>query len=113
MLIRKTTLVFSFLMFLFSGCADDGPAMWCSDGECWCDNSERFIDESYLCDGDNDCRDWQDERGCPGVRIAKLPCVGLDCFCDDGEIIPSSWLCDDDPDCSGGEDEPESTGDDS
>jgi hypothetical protein len=75
----RTLLVsLSLLTFFAPGCASDGPAITClDDGDCYCSASGELIDESWLCDGDNDCGDWEDERGCPGVRIADLPCEGL------------------------------------
>ncbi|MEZ4253130.1 MAG: hypothetical protein R3B99_33395 [Polyangiales bacterium] len=98
-----------FTLFLFTlfvaGCGNDGPSMQCEGGDCWCDAAGYSISESWLCDGDNDCGDWQDERGCPGVRIPELPCFGLSCWCDGGGEIESHWVCDGEVDCDGGEDE--------
>lgn len=60
------------LLTLFVGCGNDGPSMRCEGGDCWCEASGRSIPERWLCDDDNDCGDWQDERGCP-VRARQTP----------------------------------------
>lgn len=107
MSVRSLLVSFSFVVvaLVVPGCADDGPSMWCENGDCLCDASGRWIPESWLCDGDNDCRDWQDERGCPGVRVPELPCHGLSCWCGGGREIASDEVCDGTSDCDGGEDE--------
>jgi hypothetical protein len=48
---------------LIAGCGSGD--LYCEgDGGCWCDNGE-WISEDWICDGDNDCGDFQDEEGCP------------------------------------------------
>ncbi len=58
-----------------------------------------------MCDGDNDCRDWQDEDGCPGVNIPRMDCEGDRCMCRAGREISIGWICDGDNDCGDWEDE--------
>jgi len=36
----------------------------CSEDQFKCANTGRCIPASYMCDGDNDCGDYSDERNC-------------------------------------------------
>ncbi|KAI2649718.1 Low-density lipoprotein receptor-related protein 1 [Labeo rohita] len=69
-----------------------------------CQNN-RCIPLRWLCDGDNDCGNDEDEsnstcsaRTCPSNQFA----------CSSGRCIPVSWTCDLDDDCGDRSDEPQS-----
>ena len=100
---RPTHWFLTFALLALTGCKT-GPDLPCSEGRCLCSNGDS-IREEQICDGDNDCDNWEDERGCPGVRIPSLPCVDGDCYCDSGEVIHDYWVCDGDDDCGDGQDE--------
>ncbi len=58
-------LFFSFLAstLLLIGCGDSG--LRCADTECLCSDGTP-IDESWVCDSEEDCFGGEDESGCPG-----------------------------------------------
>lgn len=96
----------TLMLVLLFGCASSGPHIECDDEHCYCENGED-IPLSWLCDGDNDCGDWADERGCPGVKLPDIECDGFEytCRCSNGVEIDSDYLCDGDNDCGNGQDE--------
>ena len=62
----------------------------CVIGEC--------IKKSWVCDGEKDCNNGEDELNCCNANTEFT--------CNDGfKCIKKSWLCDGDNDCDGGEDE--------
>ncbi|NXN98396.1 LRP2 protein, partial [Rhinopomastus cyanomelas] len=65
--------------------------------------SGRCIHQSWICDGDDDCEDNEDERGCESGRDECYPgewaCPGS------GHCIPVGKVCDGAADCPAGEDE--------
>ena len=58
-----------------SGPGDDGDEDndYCGDGSYLCSNLMKCMPESTLCDGINDCGDWEDESAslC-GSKLRKL-----------------------------------------
>lgn len=72
----------------------------CSNSLYLCTNY-KCVQQTYRCDGDDDCGDDSDEHNCPPFtcRTGNFPCIhGRNC-------ISTSWLCDGDKDCSDGSDE--------
>merc|ERR1712141_584595 len=57
-------------------------------------------ESTWVCDGDNDCRDNWDERNCTGA------CAANQFKCADGsKCIDARWKCDGDDDCDDSSDE--------
>lgn len=98
----------------------------CSDHEVHCDPAFRdpefpvsgnvtatCIPKAWLCDGENDCGDWSDERRSQCLhrnadRITTTtgrPCKDGSFPCDSGECIPYESVCDNHKDCLDGSDE--------
>lgn len=74
------------------GCAAPG----CGEGQMTC-SSGHCLPLALLCDGQDDCGDGTDERGCPCPQ-------GL-LACADGRCLPPALLCDGHPDCPDAADE--------
>ncbi|RUS87345.1 hypothetical protein EGW08_004887, partial [Elysia chlorotica] len=70
----------------------------CETGEFQCADLERCIDDSWRCDGTQDCRDGSDEANCDTCRRDEFTCRNKRC-------IPSGEKCDRKADCSDGSDE--------
>lgn len=103
------TLLFAFdlwrllgLLWLMTGCwatictcpRNQFACAPTSRGECTC------IPENWHCDGDNDCGDQSDEKGC------KLPtCSELQFACANGRCLDLLLRCDGDNDCGDDSDE--------
>ncbi|XP_052695315.1 low-density lipoprotein receptor-like isoform X2 [Crassostrea angulata] len=75
---------------IWSECEAD--QMTCSNGKC--------VPISYICDGDNDCRDMSDEQNCP-----SRTCAGDEMTCSNRKCVPIRYICDGDNDCGDMSDE--------
>ncbi|XP_064086239.1 prolow-density lipoprotein receptor-related protein 1-like isoform X2 [Macrobrachium nipponense] len=73
----------------------------CSDNKFYCSKDNKCIALSWRCDGEKDCSDGQDERGCPKGTCStqSFRCTSTD------SCIPVYWQCDGEVDCPNGEDE--------
>lgn len=78
-------------------------AFQCKEFEFNCTN-KKCIQESWVCDGDDDCGDMSDEVNCDvrenKCRDSEFQCKTLDRMC-----IHMSWKCDGDFDCEDQSDE--------
>lgn len=71
----------------------------CADDKFSCAN-QRCIVAHWKCDGEDDCGDDSDERGCP-----VQTCRQNQFRCNNGRCISKTWVCDVDDDCSDNSDE--------
>ncbi|KAK9511107.1 hypothetical protein O3M35_005737 [Rhynocoris fuscipes] len=83
----------------------DHQVRHCPENEFQCVNNSNCIKLSYVCDGDEDCRDGSDED-----RSENGPCYNRTCpknqlQCDGSRCISKSWQCDGEKDCNDGTDE--------
>uniref|UniRef100_A0AAY4C4Y4 EGF-like domain-containing protein n=1 Tax=Denticeps clupeoides TaxID=299321 RepID=A0AAY4C4Y4_9TELE len=82
-------------------CSRDEEMQRCRDDEFQCRNL-RCIQQSWKCDGDDDCLDGSDEE--PKLCL-NHSCPADQFKCSNNRCIPKRWLCDGTNDCGGGEDE--------
>lgn len=73
----------------------------CAPNEFQCSNRS-CLAAVFVCDGDDDCGDGSDERGCadPACGPREFRCGG-----DGGACIPERWVCDRQFDCEDRSDE--------
>lgn len=66
-----------------------------------CPRSGHCIPQSWVCDGDNDCFDNQDEEGCPPITCSatQFKCADL------RQCVQETYKCDGILDCNDGSDE--------
>ncbi|VDP10866.1 unnamed protein product [Soboliphyme baturini] len=77
----------------------------CPGDQFECRRNYRCIDEKYVCDSDDDCKDGSDED-----NSIDGPCYNHSCSvdqfrCKSNRCLPKSWVCDGDHDCQDGDDE--------
>jgi len=73
----------------------------CPDNTFKCGNSQ-CIPPNWVCDGQDDCFNGQDELDCANKTTEACPGQAR---CDDGVCLPPSFFCDGDRDCADGSDE--------
>jgi hypothetical protein len=74
------------------------PAEGCSAAQHDCGDG-RCLPASWICDGELDCGNGSDERGCaPSCDASRYQCQA-------GQCLPGSWRCDGEDDCPDGDDE--------
>ena len=74
----------------------------CNRYEFKCPLSNKCILNSFICDGDKDCPQGEDELNC----TTQVECTENEFKCQSGtSCIPSKWKCDDEKDCPDGSDE--------
>ena len=54
------------------------------------------IQASWVCDGEDDCKDKEDEElaMCLKRTLVEKSCPETDFTCNNGNCIPHSWVCD-------------------
>ncbi|XP_071448921.1 vitellogenin receptor [Hetaerina americana] len=92
------------LAVMCSASEDDNeckPPNWmkCRNGLC--------ISHHYVCDNENNCGDWSDEKSCHEFQYTPPPaqCGKSEWLCLDNICIPDTWVCDGKTDCLDGSDE--------
>ncbi|XP_055385944.1 low-density lipoprotein receptor-related protein 4 isoform X2 [Condylostylus longicornis] len=61
-----------------------------------CPKTYKCILKQWLCDGDNDCGNHEDESNCGDIH---KNCTSDQFQCQNGFCIPNSWICDAENDC--------------
>ncbi|KAK3741912.1 hypothetical protein QZH41_010034, partial [Actinostola sp. cb2023] len=74
----------------------------CKSSQHECDTG-KCIHKRWVCDGESDCTDGSDERGCG--KYGKRTCPPNKFTCANGKCIPRGWVCDQDDDCGDRSDE--------
>lgn len=74
----------------------DGDNMMCPFNSFFCSGSKQCINIKYVCDGESDCKDNEDEQNC-NIEIYKYAC--------ENSMINIQNLCDFNIDCKNGYDE--------
>ncbi|KAK9497166.1 hypothetical protein O3M35_004534 [Rhynocoris fuscipes] len=89
-------------ILLGSGLLEDYES--CPDRYFSCGDKSRCLSYNFVCDGENDCKDFSDEKACHMLTTIKPEnCTGFQCL--DGLCIPHSWACNGEYDCLDGSDE--------
>lgn len=66
-----------------------------------CNKTTACYKIDWICDGENDCWDWSDEKDCPSKNDSKI-CTEDQFKCSNGKCISFEYVCDNDDDCKDG-----------
>ncbi|XP_067665326.1 uncharacterized protein [Haliotis asinina] len=117
-----------------STCIRPEPKTPCRSDEFSCFGTNKCVPKYSVCNRNNDCGDWSDEKNCPACNEFQYRCemgfciksyqrcngvvdcpdrsdeINCTCSngqypCTDGTCIMSEWVCDGENDCSNGKDE--------
>jgi len=69
----------------------------------WCEKDRQCIPSQFVCDGESDCEDNEDELNCSG-NVTYCPANMFSCS-ETNKCIPKSSLCNQVRDCANGDDE--------
>ncbi|XP_067027218.1 low-density lipoprotein receptor-like isoform X2 [Acropora muricata] len=102
MAIRRDMLIWILLWVLPASVCSQNAVFTCSSDQFDC-GDQRCIPNIWKCDGEVDCANHSDERGCSEAFCnpdTKFQCKTTE------RCIPKRWLCDSDDDCGDNSDEP-------